>query len=137
MIIALLPEYQYLAVLVVGSHRAQLYCAVGKRKEIDVKSHQPLLVPEVGVEPTRPHGHTILNRAWLPLHHSGLIAIISYYFIYQQNKRTLRYYCTNLSNILSINLVGNSKAAIRITDAGNFPTFPTTYRGFGLGDDKA
>lgn len=32
-----------------------------------------LTVPEVGLEPTRPCGHTILSRACMPFHHSGYV----------------------------------------------------------------
>ena len=32
-----------------------------------------LMVPKVGLEPTRPRGHQILSLACLPFHHFGLI----------------------------------------------------------------
>ena len=35
------------------------------------------MVPEVGVEPTRPEGHRILSPARLPFHHSGCIRFMT------------------------------------------------------------
>lgn len=31
------------------------------------------MVQEVGLEPTRPHGHTLLRRMCLPFHHSCIL----------------------------------------------------------------
>lgn len=34
------------------------------------------MVAEVGLEPTRPHGHLILSQACLPFHHSAIKLIL-------------------------------------------------------------